>query len=119
MDRERLGEDEWVAFDGSDNGVSNFWKVQGNLVGDGSDEGVDIAARWIVPGEKETCEQNHLLLAHFGDSLCDRRLPGSGGTIYPHNKRIQISFPLNPFHDLGENGHTRFWMTFGGIETFL
>ena len=69
--------------------------------------------------KKKACEQNHLLFAHLGDGLCDRRLPSTGGAIHPHNKCVETSFPLDPLHDLGKNGHARFRMAFGGIKTFL
>src|SRR6266567_2889233 len=83
---EGLGKDKWVAFDSRKNGVSNIRNVQGNLVGNGGDKWLDTVARRIVPREKEACEQNHFVVAHLGDSLCDRRFASSGGAIHPHNE---------------------------------
>jgi hypothetical protein len=51
--------------------------------------------------------------------LCDRRLPSAGGSVNPHNKSVEIFLPINPLHDLGENGQACVRMTFGGIEPFL
>ena len=49
LDHKRLGEDKWVAFNGPENSISNLRKVQGDLVSNGSNERVDIAARRIIP----------------------------------------------------------------------
>ena len=118
LDRERFGEDKWVACDRLQNDITNVGKVKNDLVGDGGDKWLESVARWIIPGEKETCEQ-HRLLAHLGDSLSDRGFPSSSGTINPHNKCLKIPFPLNPLHDLGENSQACVRVTFRGIETFI
>ena len=45
MNREGLGKEKWVAFNGLKNGVSKIRKVQGDLVGDGRNKWVGSAAR--------------------------------------------------------------------------
>lgn len=51
--------------------LTNVEEVQGNLLGDGGDNWLESAARWIVSREK-ACEQNNLFLVHLDDGLCDQ-----------------------------------------------
>jgi len=104
-----------VIVDRSFHKSSNIWDDNGNLIGDGSNELLGIAAEGIAAEEEEAREEQLMFLAELCDSLCDGGLPGTSGTVEPHNEGVRLDFLLDPVHDLVQDGFAGVWVAFRWI----
>ena len=86
---------------------SNIWEDNGNLVGDGSNESLGIAAQGVGAEETlEAREEQLVFLAEIYDSLYNGELPCPSGTVEPHNETVCVDLLPDPVHDLVHDGFT-------------
>jgi len=59
-----------------------------------------------------------MFLTELCDSLRNGGLPRPSGTIEPHNETVRVDLPLDPVHDLVQDGFAGVFVAFRWIIAF-
>ena len=102
LDVDEMMENHGIGLDGVFDEWTQSWDRTNNLVGNCRGEAIDsVTLRRRLP-EKESCQKPSIHRAPLSESMCNRRLSGSSGTIEPENQssksylaKYPVDYPLN------------------------